>query len=153
MASTLHYLTVQDVLWINFEVTRKRNAFSFATLEEATYYQYAYGESDSLLPQAARFVSGFLKLHPFEAGNPVTAFVALIAFLRTNGQCLELDDASALPWFERISPNRSTALEGLRHVAHAESEHGHTGSPDTRGIIQTAISGFPLTIAALAERA
>lgn len=51
MACTLHYLTVQDVLWINLQATRKVQHFNYAKLEEATYCQYAYGESNTLLPK------------------------------------------------------------------------------------------------------
>ena len=54
--AALQYLTVQDILWINLQVTKKVQHFNYARLEEATFYQYAYGDSNTLLPQAARFV-------------------------------------------------------------------------------------------------
>src|SRR3569832_347171 len=102
MGTTLLYLTVQDILWINLQVTKKVHHFNYARLEEATFYQYAYGESNSLVPQAGRFIGGFLRMHPFEAGNEATAFVAGAAFLKINGKEINLPDEKAHAWFERI---------------------------------------------------
>ena len=34
------------------ELSRKVQHFNYARLEEATFYQYAYGESSNLIPQA-----------------------------------------------------------------------------------------------------
>src|SRR5688572_17256500 len=99
---SLHYLTVQDVLWINLQVAKKVRHFNYARLEEATFYQYAYGESVGPEPQALRFLTGFVKMRPFESDNEATAFVACDAFLRINGKMLSLKDADALKWFESI---------------------------------------------------
>jgi len=85
MASSLKYLTVQDILWVNFQLTRKSSPFDYAKLEEAVYYQYSYGDSDELVIQAARFLSGFSKQSPFEGANDPTAFVGTMTFLRVNG--------------------------------------------------------------------
>src|SRR5688500_6656775 len=95
MAGSLRYLTVQDILWINVQVTRKVNRYDYARLEEATFYQYAYGDSEELVKQAQRFLRGFVKQKPFEAGNEPTAFVACMAFLQMNGSGIGLSDEDA----------------------------------------------------------
>jgi death-on-curing protein len=130
MASRLRYLTVQDVLWINLQVTRTVNRYRFAPLEEATYYQYAYGGSEDPLTQARRFQQGFLKMAPIEAGNEATAFVAAAAFLVVNGYSLGIQDGDTAA-FQGASPD----------------EHAHPdGLSDT---VQQLIARFPRTIASL----
>ena len=89
-ADTLNYLTVQDMLWINLQVTKKVNSYHFMKLEEGTFYQYGYGASTDLMSQAARFVKGFAKNAPFADGNDMTALVGFLAFLRINGYQLDL---------------------------------------------------------------
>lgn len=148
-STTLHYLTVQDILWINLQATKRVNHFSYAKLEEATFYQYAYGESSTLLPQAARFVTGFLKMHPLEEGNEVTAFIGLMAFLRVNGYDAEIADGQARTWFEGIASKREGALESLKSVARAQDHHDMEHSLDVRGAISSVLRDFPETISAL----
>ena len=99
----LHYLTIQDILWINRKVTNKVNDFDYSRLEEATFYQYAYGESNSLLPQAERFVTGFLRMAPFNEGNERTALVACAAFLRLNGFALSVPPANVDDWLKQAA--------------------------------------------------
>lgn len=148
MASTLHYLTVQDILWINLQATKKVHHFNYAKLEEATYYQYAYGESNTLLPQAARFVSGFLRLHPLEEGNEVTIFIALLAFLRINGYEVDLTDGSAQSWFGDLTSKRKSASDSIRAIA-LHSLEEHHGEPNVRGEIQNVLNAFPSSVLAL----
>lgn len=151
MASTLHYLTVQDILWINLQATKKVHHFNFAKLEEATFYQYAYGESNTLLPQAARFVSGFLRLHPLEGGNEVTAFISLLAFLQINGMDALLQDEGAHVWFGDVVTKRSSGAEALAAVAvHAEEADDHH-APTVRDAIKGILAKYPCTIDALAN--
>jgi death-on-curing protein len=156
MAANLHYLTVQDVLWINLQATKKVNHFNFARLEEATYYQYAYGDSNTLLPQAARFVTGFLKMRPLDAGNEVTAFIALLAFLKINGQRIDLNDKDGSAWFERVGSGVKAARQAIGetvsedHDAHA---HGPEDLPDIPAAIGSVLESYPLTVAALLENA
>jgi death-on-curing protein len=100
-AKQLRYLTVQDVLWINLQVSGRVNGFDYATLEEATFYQYAYGDSKELLSQAQRFLHGFLAKSPISAANEATAFVAFATFLRLNGVHLSVDDAEGAEWMLR----------------------------------------------------
>ncbi|AIE85757.1 Fic family protein [Fimbriimonas ginsengisoli] len=151
MAATLHYLTVQDVLWINLQATKKVHHFNFARLEEATFYQYAYGESKTLLPQAARFVTGFLRMHPFEAGNEATAFIAVLSFLKLNGTEIGLTDDDAVGWFDRIADKAVSARDAISRVT-SPSPHGHGHPPEVREAIQAVLDDFPATIASLAER-
>jgi len=151
MASTLHYLTVQDILWINLQATKKVHHFNFAKLEEATYYQYAYGESNTLLPQAARFVSGFLRLHPLEGGNEATAFIALLVFFKINGYEVLLSDDRAHSWFCDLATKRTSTSEAIASVAvHADHE-GHHGEPNVRVAIQSILTAYPCTIETLAN--
>jgi prophage maintenance system killer protein len=107
----LQYLTVQDVLWINLQVTGRPQEFRYADLEEATFYQYAYGESSSLIPQAARFLSGFVKKKPLAAGNEATALVACLAFLKVNGYELRSEDSYA--WFASVLKGTHSAQEAI----------------------------------------
>ena len=127
----LHYLTVQDVLWINLQVTGKPQEFRYADLEEATFYQYAYGESNSLVPQAARFLSGFLKKKPFATGNEATAFAAGLAFLKANGYQFRGEDAGS--WFDEVSNGT--------HEAQAAIEKDFYEAPDDHHVeIRDAIA-------------
>jgi death-on-curing protein len=126
--------------------------FSYAKLEEATFYQYAYGDSNTLLPQAARFVSGFLKLRPLEDGNEATAFVGVVSFVRLNGRCLDLDDRVASAWFADVTRSRDAARRALDGIVHIDSVHHHDGIPDVRRAIQATLNDFPETIAALVSQ-
>lgn len=118
----LTYLTVQDLIWMNLQVTGKVNDFQFMPLEEATYYQYSLGAADPL-ESAIRFASGFVKNAPFTAGNEATAFLGLTTFLAVNGSHLTIEDAAAANWFEKLvsSPSKE-ALAGVLQAS--ESSHG-----------------------------
>ncbi len=107
----LQYLTVQDVLWINLQVTGKPQPFDYADLEEATFYQYAYGDSKSLLPQAARFLSGFLKKKPLASGNEATALISCLAFLKVNGY--EFKGESLDTWFTEVQNGTAEARQAV----------------------------------------
>lgn len=151
MASTLHYLTVQDILWINLQATKKVHHFNFAKLEEATYYQYAYGESNTLLPQAARFVSGFLRLHPLEGGNEATAFIALLAFLKINGHEVLLGDDQAHSWFCDLATKRTSTSAAIASAAGHADDEGHHEEPNVRVAIQSVLAAYPCTVETLAS--
>ena len=125
----LEYLTVQDVLWINLQATKRTNAFNYATLEEATFYQYGYGGSTDLLGQASRFLTGFLKKAPFGGhGDDVTAFLATHAFLAINGYDLEVPTEEYESWIERVKSGQIVAGEAITQLS-KESGHGHAPSP------------------------
>ena len=150
--SHLHYLTVQDMLWINLEVTKKVQHFNYAKLEEATFYQYAYGESNSLVPQAGRFLTGFIRLHPFDAGNESTSLIGCASFLRLNGQKLALCDDDALDWLDKVMTKQVTGSDAVVGVAKPDPEFHDSLQPDVRSAIKHVLHSFPSTIAELAQR-
>jgi prophage maintenance system killer protein len=131
----LHYLTVQDMLWINHRVTGKVNAFDYDRLEQGTFLQYGYGKSLDLAKQAAAFLNGFAKKQPFEEGNEATGFVGFVAFLRSNGKDVRLDANQAREWIasgadaDRVA---ATIVEG-------EPIHG---TPDVEGIVEEVVEAF-----------
>ena len=128
----LRTLTVQDVLWINLQVTGRVNHYSNARLEEATYYQFAYGDSQDLEAQAARLLAGFVRMHPFEAGNEATALGAALSFLRLNGKALTIGaDAStdaALAW--AVEAMKSPAAARAALAGRVVEIGGHTAPED-----------------------
>lgn len=93
-AGEVQYLTVQDILWINLQVTGTVNPYEFMKLEEGTNYQYGYGGSHDVPAQAKRLLSGLKKNAPFSAGNDETAEVAFRSFLGLNG--FTVDDSGAI---------------------------------------------------------
>jgi len=148
MASQLHYLTVQDILWINLQITEKVSSYSFAKLEEATYYQYAYGESRQVHAQAARFLAGFPKLQPLEFGNDSTAFVALITFLKLNGLEIHLTDAKAAEWYRSVQTGETKAEAAVRHIAKSPiNDHHH--AVDIRGTVRDTMKAYVKTLKSL----
>jgi hypothetical protein len=137
--ASLHYLTVQDILWINLQTTRRVNHFSYARLEEATFYQYAYGESNSLMPQAARFISGFLRM-----------LIAAAAFLVMNGATLELTDHDAESWLNAVADRSfagAQAIARLGGITHGDHHHDHPVA--ARDAISKALVRFSCTLKAL----
>ena len=145
----LHYLTVQDILWINLQVTKKVQHFSYAKLEEATFYQYAYGDSHELLDQAGRFLAGFVKMHPVDAGNEATAFVGFATFLAINGVKLRLDDPEAGAWFAAASVSMEAARSALNTVTEADAHHHGDHKPDIRAAVRAMMECYSGTLAAL----
>jgi len=146
----LHYLTVQDILWINLQVTKKVHHYSFARLEEATFYQYAYGESNSLVSQAGRFLGGFLKMHPIDAGNEATAFVGCLSFLRMNGYQIDLADDQAITWMHDVLERRVSAADAVARIAKPDDHAHHDIKPDVRRSIQEVMRLFSCTVLQLA---
>ncbi len=145
----LHYLTVQDILWINLQATKKVQHFSYARLEEATFYQYAYGDSQELLDQAGRFLAGFVRMRPLDAGVEATAFLALATFLRINQTRLQLDDGRAVAWFREAVGSIETAREALLSVAESEEHPHHDLRPDVRAAVRAVMGCYPETVAEL----
>lgn len=149
MASHLNYLTVQDILWINLQVTEKVQPYNFAKLEEATYYQYSYGASSGVVPQAARFLLGFPRMRPFDAGNDATTFVACLGFLRVNGYAASLSDGEAPDWYGAVRTKKREAKAALEAVV--KSSEGHTDDPDVRKVIKDLLAEYPGTLASFAK--
>ncbi len=131
-------------------MTRKVNHFNYARLEEATNYQYSYGQATGVAAQAARFMQGFLKLHPLDAGNEASAFVAGIAFLVLNGWHTDLTDKNAKDWFKDISERRKTAGDAIKSKFKAGKDDHHN-SADVKTAVQTVMAQFAKTIEGLAS--
>ena len=139
---SLQYLTVQDLLWINLQVTGAVQRYDFAKLEEGTFTQYAYGESVNLLPQAASFLKGFAQCAPFERGNQATAWVAFVAFLAINGRHLKLSDAEAPTWLTALKASPNPAQE-IESVTESKDHHGEI---DVREQILQALATYKQTL-------
>ncbi|MCW5941863.1 MAG: hypothetical protein KIS66_06510 [Fimbriimonadaceae bacterium] len=118
----LRYLTPQDVLWINLQVTRRVLKFEWVGLEEAVNAQFGYGSSQDVVGQASTFVTCFLRKAPFEFGNEGTALVALATFLRLNGLRLTVEDGSAVEWIRAVGSDAVRAAvtadfsDAIEHV-------------------------------------
>jgi len=98
----VHYLTVQDVLWINLQLTKSQQDFDYATLEQCTYFQYGYGKNQDLAAQAASLLKGFSEQRPFERGSEATAFVAAATFLRINEKSLTIGEEELLSFMNAL---------------------------------------------------
>jgi prophage maintenance system killer protein len=148
----LNYLTVQDVLFLNLRITGKKQPFDTLKLEEAVYYQYASGQSDDLVAQAARFLTGFADKAPFQSGNDACAFAGLLAFLAANGHTLELEDHEAGPWARPLLNDRDKATEAIVERLRADDQHHEAhGVPDWEHICLDVLERFPNTLAAMLE--
>ncbi|MCU0316599.1 MAG: hypothetical protein MUC92_08405 [Fimbriimonadaceae bacterium] len=145
--SSLHFLTVPDMLWINLQITKKSHRYNFATLEEATFLQYSYGASGDLLSQAIRFLSDFPKLKPFVHGNQACAFVGFASFLLMNGKQLTLSDQEAGEFLKELVKSKDVAfLESKLQEAHL---HGRLGAPDSQEAAKMVMAQFPHTCSEL----
>ena len=133
------------MLWINLQATKKVNPYHFAKLEEATYYQYAYGTSNSLTAQATRFLTGFSKLSPFDSGNEASAFIGFVAFLRLNDFTLVVSDSEAADWFKSAIVSPESIESAIRH----SESHDHGHNPPTRATVLSVISDYKLTVSSL----
>ena len=140
----LHYLTVQDILWINHQLAKKVLGFRYATLEEATFYQYSYGESTEVPAQAVRFLTGFLRLKPLDALNEATGLVGAIAFVRINGGSVDLADTDCDVTALWVRENAAGFAERIQ-MAHPD-EHGEHAPPAVRDTISAIIREYPLTL-------
>lgn len=122
--AAIEYLTVQDVLWINLQVTKQTNPFDYAKLEEATFYQYGYGGSRDVLAQAARFLKGFLAQAPFGGrGDAMTALVGTAAFLAMNGFHLDVPSHEAEAWVKRVANGEIDVNAAIAQLAHPVEGH------------------------------
>jgi len=148
IAHKLHYLTVQDLLWINLQVTGSVQQFDYAKLEDGAYYQYGYGASANLLKQAGRFYNGLAHKNGFAAGNKATAFVAMAAFLVLNGRTLKVKDTAGaidgIPAHEKGSADWVEANSLRDH----DAEHHHYLPQEA---IKVILAQYPKLISALAK--
>lgn len=147
-STATRYLTIQDLLWTNLQATKKVNAFRYAPLEEVASYQYAYGESSSPLQSADRFLMGFGKLRPFDAGNEATGFLACFAFLSLNGVRPTLPDSEGAHWWGKVASGAVQPAEALKVVV--EPATGH--APESvESAVRELLARYPKTVAALLE--
>jgi prophage maintenance system killer protein len=146
ITKSVNYLTVQDILWVNLQVSKEKvssskNTFNNARLEEASFYQYAYGDSQNIPAQAARIAPGFIKMNPFTVANKATAFVTLVAFLNLNHYDVTIEDSKAATWFEGLI-NKEPIANSLTHT----DGHGHGHALEVKSTIENALKRFPITI-------
>lgn len=144
----MHYLTVQDFLWISQELTKKVQKYNFATLEEAVFSQYSLGGSRDLAGQAARLLRDFPRLKPFDKGNEACAFVGLLAFLASNHKSLRLEPGEALSWVreQMKSAGAKDAIASRLEDAHV---HGTHGLASVREVTAEALANYGEAISAL----
>ncbi|GEM_PF-1837549 len=147
MPRDIQYLTVQDHLWINLQVSGRSQPFKFASLEEATYLQYSYGGSNDVLAQAARYGAGFGVKSPFAEGNEATAFVGLLSFLRLNGYEIELPDSKGGDLLATLVVDGEAALKKIVRADH----HDHVMS--VSGVVNEILAAFPKSVKKLAKAA
>ena len=149
--AAMHYLTVQDILWINHEATREVLPYKYAQLEEATFGQYAYGESSDAITQAAKFLSSFGRLRPFEHGNRATAFIAVLTFLSLNGYTIALKPENALTWYEKASGRASDARAAILNAIAEGDPQPMDIKPAVRTAVRDVMKMYAEAIASLAD--
>lgn len=147
----INYLTVQDMMWLNLQLTKSTQKWDYARLEEGVFYQYGHGKSTDVVAQAGRFITGFVKMAPFAKGNEACAFAGLVAFLLMNGHDLHLSDSDALAWVRDVWEHPSDASAKIEVKLEAHDLHTHHGTPDTRGILHEVVARFPETLKTLVE--
>lgn len=149
--SKLRTLTVPDFLWLNQELTKGRQKYSFATLEEGVFYQYSYGSSTKIVEQAARLLTGFAKLNPFEKGSSATALAGAIAFLKMNELDLKLEPSEAKAWAEAIWANPNTAVTAIQALVQEFHLHTHHGTAPSREILGEILASYGEALEALIQ--
>lgn len=145
----LNYLTVQDMLTINLELTGSKQVFDYSRLEEGVNYQYASGQSNDLVAQSARFFCGFEKMAPFESGNEACAFISLMVFLEANGKTLDLAEGDVAKWCDEVwsgSIEAKSAIYSKLIDTHIQLEHG---VPHFAAITEDVIERYAVALADL----
>jgi death-on-curing protein len=146
----VNYLTVQDILWINQEVTSEAQPFKYAQLEEGTNFQYGYGKSENVLAQAGQFIQGFIRLRPFKVGNRATAFIAVLAFLKINGYDITLAPSDATQWVMDVADKKQPGKDAIAEVAQ-RSEKPIEINPAVRTIVKELIEEYADTVEVLRD--
>ncbi len=149
--SKLRTLTVPDFLWLNQELTKGRQKYSFATLEEGVFYQYSYGASTQVIEQAARLLTGFAKLNPFIKGSTATALAGTIAFLKMNDLELKLAPHEAKAWAEQIWANPASAASAISALTAEYHLHTHHGIAPSREILGEVMAHYSSALQELIE--
>ena len=147
----MHYLTVQDMLFLNLRITGSKQPFDTLNLEEAVYCQYGSGQSSDLVAQGARFLTGFAKMAPFKAGNEACAFAGLVAFLEANGKALDVKDIGAEAWVRPLFSDRAAAADAIGKRLKEAHQPVSYGVPDLQEIAEDVLARFPHTLSQLVE--
>ncbi len=153
MVRELNYLTVQDLMWVNLQVTKEPQNWDFARLEEGVFLQYGYGESSDLVDQAAQFLTKFATLRPFTLGNEACALIGGIAFLEMNGRGLYLEDSEAVAFYEELVADPRHAREKLTVKLTEHDVETHHGTPDVRGILGEVLARYAESVNHLVKTA
>lgn len=152
----MHYLTVQDLLWVNLEITESVQPFHYASLEDAAYCQYGYGNSQRLVEQAARLAWEFPRKAPFDQGNAATTFAAMVAFAELNGLVfLREDDAATVAWAQSLTqgerPNPDAVSAAFRQGPEPES-HPDDLRHLVRSALKSVLTRYPTVLRTLRDR-
>jgi len=151
----LHYLTVQDLLWLNLELTEAVHAFHYASLEDAVYCQYGYGNSQRVAEQAARLAWEFPRKAPFKAGNAACAFAATVAFVELNGlKCTLADGSPAVTWAQALATGDRPDVAKFEGAFTACASDPHGSNPDdvrhlVRHALQSVMTRYAAALATL----
>jgi prophage maintenance system killer protein len=141
--AAIHYLTVQDILWINHEVTNEVLPYKFAQLEEATFGQYGYVGSNNVIDQAASFLTAFSRLRPFSAGNRGTALISVLSFLALNGYTVVLEPQNATAWYERAAGRTADARGAVLGAVAEGDPMPRDLKPAVRTIVRDMLKAYP----------
>ncbi len=145
----VRYLTTQDLLWINLQVTRKVLEFQWTELEEAANAQYALGPSGDVVAQAERFLKAMVRKAPFQYGNEATALIGVAAFLRINDLQLNVADADAQDWLGRVLGGSEPFAGRVATEFHDEIEH--VDERAVHDVIVHTLRRFPASSAELGK--
>lgn len=146
MTTQVHYLTIQDILWINLQITDGLKKYSQARLEEAGYLQYGHGSSQDVVTQATQFLTKFSSHRPFESGNLGTAFVGFLTFLAMNGKELHLSDEDAYDWVQSVWNDPENAQAKIEVLLSEHEAHGEHGVPETNEIATEMLKKYSDTL-------
>jgi len=138
----LYTLTVPDMLWVNLQVTKDTQQYSFARLEEAVFCQYGYGGSDDVLGQAAQFLTGFRRLRPFTHGNAACAFIGMVVFLEMNGFALDFPESEAVAWATEAWADESAVTAKIAAATHPHDAEIHDDIPSAREIAEQVLAKY-----------
>lgn len=145
----LNYLTVQDCMWIHRQLIGEEQPWLYDRLEQATFYQYAYGQVVGIVPQSARLLAGFAMNSPFPSGNEVCSFISFAAFVEANGFRLSLSDEEAFDWVKSVFSSPAEATNMVEGKLEEVAMHSRYGVPDMQEIVMHLIKRYPQTCAAL----
>lgn len=149
----MNYLTVQDVINLHLRLVGEPLPFDYARLEEAVYYQYASGGSTDLAKQGARFLTGFVKMRPFESGNEACALAGLFVFLEGNGKTLDVGGEDAGAWAKGLFADRALAEEAIRDRLRESDAYTEHGVPDWGHICDSVLDRYKPALDRLAAAA